>query len=251
MLRGSDGRRFAELYGSEWIADRSRGQGIRAGLSVASSFVGVRDARSGSRRGSLEVCPPCCGCHVSDEVDRVVLVQLALRMVRHEPENADVWVGHDRALGSGNAIKTAVAWGSSWGRSSGPTRRNRRAHSRPATGWGESPHSGQAIMYAAAAGVNRSRQAGQQTWVMAALARDSCRAGRPRTRGRPGSSRGRMTTRHPTRRSPVSSEARHANNVPALAAVCRSARIGSAVVRKPLRRRDVSVTHAISRPPRC
>src|SRR2546421_3377809 len=55
------------------------------------------------------------------------------------------------------------------------------------------------MMYAAAAGVKRSRQAGQQTWVMAVLAGDSSRADRPRTRGRPGSSQGWTTARHPTR----------------------------------------------------
>ena len=41
--------------------------------------------------------------------------------------------------------------------------------SRPAIDWGESPHSGHATMYAAAAGVKRTRQAGQQRWVTAGI----------------------------------------------------------------------------------
>ena len=142
------------------------------------------------------------GCGVSDVVDRVVVVELALRLVRHEPENADVPVGHDRAPGSGNAIETAVGWGSSWGRSSGPTRRKPKVRSRLVIGWGESPHSGQAVMYAAAAGVKRSRQAGQQRWVMAVITSGSSRGGRPRTLGRLGSSRGPPTARRSARSTP-------------------------------------------------
>jgi hypothetical protein len=42
-------------------------------------------------------------------VDRAVVVELTLRLVRHHSENADVEVGHDRSPGSGNAIETAVA----------------------------------------------------------------------------------------------------------------------------------------------
>ena len=136
-------------------------------MVVAPSLVGVRDARSGPGRSSLEVFTSSCRCGVSDVVERVVVVELALRLVRHQPENADVPVGHDRAPGSGNVIDTAVAYGSSWGRSSGPTRRKPTVRSRLFIGWGESPHSGQALMYAAAAGVKRILQRGQQRLVMA------------------------------------------------------------------------------------
>jgi hypothetical protein len=76
---------------------------------VAPSLVGVRDARSGPGRSSLEVFTSSCKCGVSDVVERVVVVELALRLVRHQPENADVPVGHDRAPDSGNVIDTAVA----------------------------------------------------------------------------------------------------------------------------------------------
>lgn len=44
-----------------------------------------------------------------------VSVELALRSVRHEAENADVRIGHDHASGSGNVIEPAVVWGSSSG----------------------------------------------------------------------------------------------------------------------------------------
>src|SRR5437588_2911747 len=135
------------------------------------------------------------GCGVSDVVDRVVVVELALRLVRHEPENADVPVGHDRAPGSGNAIETAVGWG----RSSGPTRRKPKVRSRLVIAWGESPHSGQAMMYAAAAGVKRSRQRGQQRLVMAVITAGSSRGGRARTLGRLGSSPGPLTARRSAR----------------------------------------------------
>jgi len=76
---------------------------------VESSFVGVRDAPSGPGCRSLEAFPSSCRCGVSDVVDRVVVVELALCLVRHQPEDVDVRVGHDRALGSGNVIETAVA----------------------------------------------------------------------------------------------------------------------------------------------
>jgi hypothetical protein len=39
----------------------------------------------------------------------VVVVELALRVVRNQPENADVPIGHDREPDSGNVIDTAVA----------------------------------------------------------------------------------------------------------------------------------------------
>lgn len=81
-------------------------------------------------------------------------------------EDADVCVGHDRASGSGNVIEPAVAWGNSSGTSSGPTRRKPSVPSRLVIGSGERQHSGQAVMYAATAGLKRSRQGGQQRRVM-------------------------------------------------------------------------------------
>jgi hypothetical protein len=66
---------------------------------VAPSFVGVGDVRSGPGRRSREVFTPSYRRGVSDVVNRVVVVELALRLVRDEAENADVRVGHDRALG--------------------------------------------------------------------------------------------------------------------------------------------------------
>jgi hypothetical protein len=77
--------------------------------SVAPSLVGVRDARSGPGRSSLEAFTSSCRCGVCDVVDRVVVVELALRVVRHQPEDADVPVGHDRAPGPGHLIDTGVA----------------------------------------------------------------------------------------------------------------------------------------------
>jgi len=44
-----------------------------------------------------------------DEVELVVVVELALRLLGDEAENADVRVGHDRASGSGNVSDPAVA----------------------------------------------------------------------------------------------------------------------------------------------
>jgi hypothetical protein len=37
------------------------------------------------------------------------MAELALRSVRHQPENADARAGHDRAPGWGDVIDTAVA----------------------------------------------------------------------------------------------------------------------------------------------
>jgi hypothetical protein len=133
---------------------------------VAPSCVGVRDVRSRAGRRQLEVFTPWYRRGISDLVDRVVVVELALRLVRDEAKDADVRVGHDRASGSGNVIEAAIAWGSSSGTSSGPTRRKPSVSLRLVIGWGEPRHSGQAVMYAAAAGVKRRRQRGQQRRVI-------------------------------------------------------------------------------------
>ena len=78
-------------------------------MLVAPSFVGVRDAPSGPGRRSLGVFTSSRGCGVSKVVYRVVVVELALRFARHEPETADMRVGHDLAPGSGSVIETAVS----------------------------------------------------------------------------------------------------------------------------------------------
>jgi hypothetical protein len=93
---------------------------------VASGF-GVREVCSGSRRRSLELLASQSGYSIFDLVGRVVVSELALRLVPQPSEKADVGVGHDRVPGSGAGIERAAAWGSSIGRSSGPTRRKPKA----------------------------------------------------------------------------------------------------------------------------
>jgi hypothetical protein len=87
-------------------------------------------------------------------------------------------------------------------------RRKPNVNSRLVIGCGGSPHSGQTKMYAAAAGVKRSRQAGQHRWVTAGITMDSFRADRARRLGRPGSSRGRTSARHQARSTPDGARAR-------------------------------------------
>src|SRR5436305_958360 len=57
-------------------------------------------------------------------------------------------------------------------------------------------------MYAAAAGVKRIRQRGQQRLVIAVITAGSSRGGRVRTLGRLGSSPGPLTARHLARSTP-------------------------------------------------
>ncbi len=133
--------------------------------SVVASGLGVREVCSGLCRRLLELFAPLSRCSIFDLVSRVVVSESPLRSVRQQPEKADVGVGHCRVLGSGAGIERADTWGSSMGRSSGPRRRQPTALSLVIC-WGGSPHSGQATMYAAAAGVKRSRQRGQQSWVI-------------------------------------------------------------------------------------
>jgi hypothetical protein len=46
-------------------------------------------------------------------VDRIVVVEVALPLVRHLAKNPLVRVAHDRVPpGSGTGIETAIAWGS-------------------------------------------------------------------------------------------------------------------------------------------
>jgi hypothetical protein len=93
---------------------------------VASGF-GVREVCSGSRRRSLELLASQSGYSIFDLVGRMVVSELAVRLVPQQSEKADVGVGHDRLPGSGAGIESAAAWGSSIGRSSGPTRRKPKA----------------------------------------------------------------------------------------------------------------------------
>ena len=122
---------------------------------VEASCTSVRQARPGSRRRSLEVLAVLSRSSIFHPRGRVVVSELALRFVCEPPEKADVGVGHDRARGWCPGIEMATAWGSSMGRSSGPRRRKPRTL-RLAMCSGGSPHSGQAAMYAEAAGVKRS-----------------------------------------------------------------------------------------------
>jgi hypothetical protein len=106
------------------------GQGRSVWSPVVASCLGVREVRSGSRHRSLEGHASLSRCSTCDLVNRVVMSQFSLRLVRQPPEKADVGVGHVRVPGSGAGIGTATAWGSSMGRSSGPRRRKPKALSR-------------------------------------------------------------------------------------------------------------------------
>lgn len=76
----------------------------------APSCLGGCDPRSGPRRGSREVIPSGCRCLVSGVVDSVVVVELALGPVRHQANDAEVQVAHDRAPpGSGTGSETTTA----------------------------------------------------------------------------------------------------------------------------------------------
>jgi hypothetical protein len=87
----------------------------------------MREVRSGSRRRSLELLASQPRCSIYDLVGRVVVSELALRLVHQESEKSDVGVSDDRVPGSGAGIERAAAWGSSMGRSSGPRRRKPKA----------------------------------------------------------------------------------------------------------------------------
>jgi hypothetical protein len=53
------------------------------GPTVTPSCFGIRDARSGPRRHSLEVLPSASRRGVPNVVDSVVVAELAPRLVRH------------------------------------------------------------------------------------------------------------------------------------------------------------------------
>ena len=94
---------------------------------MVASCLCVREVCSGSRRRLLELLASQSGCSIFDLMSRMVVSELALRLVGQQSEEADVGVGHGRRPGSGAVIERASASGSSVGRSSGPTRRKPRA----------------------------------------------------------------------------------------------------------------------------
>ena len=95
--------------------------------SALASCLGVHEVCSGSCRLVLKLFAPLSRCSIFDLMSRVVVSELALRLIGQPLEKADVGIGHDRLPGSGAGIERAAAWGSSIGRSSGPTRRKPKA----------------------------------------------------------------------------------------------------------------------------
>ena len=76
---------------------------------VASSRFGLRKTSFGPRSDPLELPPTAIGCGFSRGIRRVVLVELPLPIIRYEPENTGMAIGHDRAPRFGRVIETAVA----------------------------------------------------------------------------------------------------------------------------------------------
>jgi hypothetical protein len=100
---------------------------------IAPSCFGSRDLRAGPRRDSREVLPSAGGRRVLDVVDGVVVGEVALSLAPHLAKNPYVRIAHVRAPpGLGTSNETATAWGSSCGRSSGPTRWKPNVRSRSA-----------------------------------------------------------------------------------------------------------------------
>jgi hypothetical protein len=126
--RASDGESAGKAAASpSLVCRRGRGSARWVWSSVVASCLGAREVCSGSRRRSLELFASLSGCSIFDLVGRVVVSELALRLVRQQSEKADVGVGHGRVEGSGAGIERAAAWGSSMGGSSGPRRRKPKA----------------------------------------------------------------------------------------------------------------------------
>ena len=112
--------------------------------------------------------PSASSFHFPCVVSGVVVAELESSLSGDAPENPDVGVGHDRRVpGSGIGIETSTASGSACGASSSLNRRYPTAPASRASGCGGLPHAGQAVRYAAAAGVKRIRQLVQQAWLMA------------------------------------------------------------------------------------
>jgi len=96
-----------------------------------------------------------------------VVVELSLSVACHDAQNPDVAVAHEGlASGAGDGIAIATASGTTSATSSGVKRRKPIIRSALGLGSSGSPHCGQALRYAVAARVKRSRQFGQQAWVM-------------------------------------------------------------------------------------
>ena len=153
-------------------ASRSR-SGRAVWPVIAPAGLSCLDLCAGSRRCCSEGLASGFGGRVHDVVDSVVFVELALAPVCHQAEDAYVLVGHDRGLsGSGIGSTLATASGSERGTSSTVKTRKPTVPSR-LDGCGGSPHCGQATRYAPAAGVKRSRQGGQQRWIMSVIHLDS------------------------------------------------------------------------------
>jgi hypothetical protein len=169
--------------------------------SVATSL-GVRDLGTSARCRAHQVFPSACGRDVCGVLGDVVVLELLLGLARHLAEDAHVQVTHGRRRsGSGTGIDTATACGGEWGTSSSLKILNptvpRRLDAR-----GGSPHWGHAPRYAAAAGVKRSWQFGQQRWVMLRSPWVHFRAGRARRPDRSGSSTDHPSARHRARSTP-------------------------------------------------
>lgn len=64
---------------------------------MAPPGLGVRDARTGSRGCALETFSPVGRYVVTVVIDRVVVAEVPLALVRDQPKDADVRVGHARA----------------------------------------------------------------------------------------------------------------------------------------------------------
>ena len=118
--------------------------------------------RPQGRRCSLELVSSHGGSIVGDGV---LGIAIAAPELCDDPGEADRPIVHDRVRsGPSVSIATATAAGNASRWSPWVTRRNPTVPSALAN-WGGSPHPGQASSCAAAAGVKRSRQLGQQTWV--------------------------------------------------------------------------------------
>lgn len=100
------------------------GGGLRASLRNLTALLSVGDLPTRALDRVVEAFPSVGGRGVLGVVDGVVLFELALGLARHLAKDAHVGVAHDRARsGSGIGMATETAWGSSCGRSSGPSRR--------------------------------------------------------------------------------------------------------------------------------
>lgn len=149
---------------ARWCGWRCLTTPLTVRLSVA-PLLGVRDLPSRALCRAYEVVPSAGKGGVLCVVEGVVVVEFALGLACHLAEDAYVRVAHGRGpLRSGTRIDTATACGSGWGMSSSVKTLNPTVSCR-LEARGGSPQSGHAPRCAAAAGVKRSRQGGQQRWI--------------------------------------------------------------------------------------